>query len=153
MRTLADQRVTQLKEHTAHRNAGLYDPASVGGTHVMYVLHDIEHPERYRGLPKLFWIAIALGGRPTSRFWHPFAGLLFFVAAMWIHEIWRNDVHMTDAVRAWLDKTKEYAANRDDLVPPQGRFNAGQKLYYRAMFDRAFLPILSGVGFVMVPGR
>ncbi len=24
----------------------------VGGTHVMYVLHDINHPERYGGLPK-----------------------------------------------------------------------------------------------------
>ncbi len=42
----------QLREHTSHKNAGVYDPAGVGGTHVMYVLHDIEHPERYGGLPK-----------------------------------------------------------------------------------------------------
>jgi formate dehydrogenase subunit gamma len=95
--------------------------------------------------PYLFWIAVALGGGPTSRFWHPFIGLLFFSAAMWMHAIWRLDVEMTETDRAWLQKTKEYVTNRDDLVPPQGRFNAGQKLYYWAMFYGAFLLILSGL--------
>ena len=52
MLDLAEKRVTQLKEHSSHKNAGVYDPAGVGGTHVMYVLHDIEHPELYGGLPK-----------------------------------------------------------------------------------------------------
>jgi formate dehydrogenase iron-sulfur subunit len=33
-------------------NAGVYDPQSVGGTHVIYVLHDATDPERYGGLPK-----------------------------------------------------------------------------------------------------
>ena len=32
-------------------NAGIYDPQSVGGTHVIYVLHDITKPELYGGLP------------------------------------------------------------------------------------------------------
>src|SRR5579872_2843715 len=52
MKELADQRAKQVREQTSHKNAGVYDPAGVGGTHVMYVLHDIEHPERYGGLPK-----------------------------------------------------------------------------------------------------
>jgi hypothetical protein len=29
----------------------VYDPASIGGTHVIYVLHDVKHPELYGGLP------------------------------------------------------------------------------------------------------
>ena len=95
--------------------------------------------------PYLFWMAIALGRGPTSRFWHPFVGLLFFIAAMWMHGIWRNDVQMTDADRAWLNHAGDYATNRDNLVPPQGRFNAGQKLFYWAMFYGAFLLILSGL--------
>ncbi len=33
-------------------NAGVYDPQSVGGTHVIYVLHDATDPERYGHLPK-----------------------------------------------------------------------------------------------------
>ena len=47
--------------------------------------------------------------------------------------------------RAWLNNTKYYATNRDDLVPVQGRFNAGQKLFYWAMFYGAFLLVLSGL--------
>ena len=30
----------------------MYDPQSIGGTHVIYVLHDATDPERYGGLPK-----------------------------------------------------------------------------------------------------
>src|SRR6516225_1007781 len=52
MKDLATKRVEQLHEHTAHKDAGVYDPPGVGGTHVMYVLHDINHPEAYGGLPK-----------------------------------------------------------------------------------------------------
>jgi len=52
MKELGEKRAAQLREHTSHTKAGVYDPPGVGGTHVMYVLHDIEHPERYGGLPK-----------------------------------------------------------------------------------------------------
>ena len=52
MKDLAQTRVQQLHEHTSHTNAGVYDPSGVGGTHVIYVLHDINHPELYGGLPK-----------------------------------------------------------------------------------------------------
>jgi formate dehydrogenase beta subunit len=51
MLDLAHQRVKQLREHTSHTNAGLYDPQGVGGTSVMYVLHDATKPENYGGLP------------------------------------------------------------------------------------------------------
>src|SRR5271154_2984130 len=52
MKDLANQRARQLREHTAHTKAGVYDPPGVGGTHVIYVLHDINNPEAYGGLPK-----------------------------------------------------------------------------------------------------
>jgi formate dehydrogenase iron-sulfur subunit len=42
--------VTDLKSR-GYKNAGLYDPPGVGGTHVMYVLHHADEPEAY-GLPK-----------------------------------------------------------------------------------------------------
>ncbi len=102
--------------------------------------------------PYLFWLAIVLGGGPTSRFWHPFIGLLFFLAAMWMHRIWRGDVGMTADDRAWFDASSNYVTNRDDLVPPQNKFNAGQKLYYWAMFYGAFLLVFSGL-FMWFPER
>src|SRR5260370_42618997 len=52
MKDLGERRVEQLHEHTSYKSAGVYDPPGVGGTHVIYVLHDIDHPERYGGLPK-----------------------------------------------------------------------------------------------------
>ncbi|MDH0213894.1 formate dehydrogenase subunit beta [Stutzerimonas stutzeri] len=52
----------QMLDYGAHRveklkargfeNAGIYDPAGVGGTHVVYVLQHADKPEIYSGLPK-----------------------------------------------------------------------------------------------------
>ncbi|MCF7202533.1 formate dehydrogenase subunit beta [Pseudomonas oligotrophica] len=44
-------RVDKLKER-GFQNAGIYDPAGVGGTHVVYVLQHADKPEIYSGLPK-----------------------------------------------------------------------------------------------------
>ncbi|MFT4148810.1 MAG: formate dehydrogenase subunit beta [Paracoccaceae bacterium] len=49
MKTLAAERVEDLKSR-GYENAGLYDPAGVGGTHVMYVLHHADQPQLYSGL-------------------------------------------------------------------------------------------------------
>ena len=47
----ANDRIADLKER-GFDNAGLYDPAGVGGTHVMYVLHHADQPQLYNDLPK-----------------------------------------------------------------------------------------------------
>jgi formate dehydrogenase beta subunit len=52
MLALANKRAAQLQRETSHKNAGVYDPSGVGGTHVIYVLHDKDKPEQYGGLPK-----------------------------------------------------------------------------------------------------
>ncbi|NMG65287.1 formate dehydrogenase subunit beta [Azoarcus indigens] len=51
MKEYAETRITDLKER-GYDNAGLYDPAGVGGTHVMYVLHHADKPALYHNLPK-----------------------------------------------------------------------------------------------------
>lgn len=51
MKDLATRRAAQLREHYGFEKAGVYDPAGVGGTHVIYVLHDATQPELYGGLP------------------------------------------------------------------------------------------------------
>lgn len=48
---IAHSRAHQLKTQSGFANAGVYDPQSIGGTHVIYVLHDVTQPERYGGLP------------------------------------------------------------------------------------------------------
>ncbi|MEW6372954.1 MAG: formate dehydrogenase subunit beta [Pseudomonadota bacterium] len=49
MKIQAASRIEDLKER-GYENAGLYDPAGVGGTHVMYVLHHANKPSLYSGL-------------------------------------------------------------------------------------------------------
>ncbi len=51
MQQHAAERIEDLKSR-GFDNAGLYDPAGVGGTHVMYVLHHADKPELYSDLPK-----------------------------------------------------------------------------------------------------
>jgi formate dehydrogenase iron-sulfur subunit len=46
----ASERIVDLKSR-GFDQAGLYDPAGVGGTHVMYVLHHADKPSLYAGLP------------------------------------------------------------------------------------------------------
>ena len=51
MLELAGTRVKQLQDHAGFKDAGVYDPQSIGGTSVVYVLHDIKNPEKYGNLP------------------------------------------------------------------------------------------------------
>jgi formate dehydrogenase beta subunit len=51
MKELAETRAAQLRDVSGFADAGVYDPQSIGGTHVIYVLHDAKHPELYGGLP------------------------------------------------------------------------------------------------------
>jgi len=62
MQQLAAERVAELKSR-GFEHAGLYDPAGVGGTHVMYVLHHANKPQLYHGLPENPSIS------PTVTFW------------------------------------------------------------------------------------
>ena len=50
MKDYAARRIGDLKERGFDK-AGLYDPAGVGGTHVLYVLHHADRPQLYNGLP------------------------------------------------------------------------------------------------------
>ena len=51
MKDLADKRARQLRMYSGFDKAGVYDPPGVGGTGVIYVLHDATNPEAYGGLP------------------------------------------------------------------------------------------------------
>ena len=60
MLQLAGERATQLRDHFGYDKAGVYDPPGVGGTGVIYVLHDATKPELYGGLPSNPTIPLAV---------------------------------------------------------------------------------------------
>jgi formate dehydrogenase subunit gamma len=96
--------------------------------------------------PYLFWLAALAGGGATARFWHPWSGVLFTVSVLWMYKLWGKDLTRTDADRAWFKNVKFYIENQDEKLPPIGRFNEGQKIYYWIMLGAAILLLLSGIG-------
>jgi len=100
--------------------------------------------------PHLYWLAFVLGGGSSSRFWHPIVGVVFVMGTLWMQNLWRRDMEITETDRRWLDRVENYVTNRDELLPLQERFNAGQKLFYWLMFYGAFLLLFSGF-FLWVP--
>lgn len=103
----AQERIVDLNSR-GFDQAGLYDPAGVGGTHVMYVLHHADQPLLYSGLPEKPRIS------PTVGLWKgvtkPLA--LFAIAATaaigFLHYIGigpnETDEHDEEAARRELEK-------------------------------------------------
>ena len=96
--------------------------------------------------PYMFWLAVLVGGGAVARFWHPWLGLAFTLSMFWMYKMWRRDMLTTDADRAWSKAVKYYIRNEDDKLPPEGRFNWGQKLFFWLMFYGVILLVISGVG-------
>ncbi len=95
--------------------------------------------------PLLYWLATLVGGGPTARAWHPWAGLIFTVAVVWMYKIWRKDMRITAADRTWFRAVGHYVGNEDEELPPVGRFNAGQKQLFWLMFYGGIALLLSGL--------
>lgn len=94
--------------------------------------------------PHLYWIATLLGGAPTSRFWHPWLGVLFAAVMAWMLRAWVTDMRITHADRKWGDAMPHYVRNEDEALPPIDRFNLGQKYFFWAMLYAAIVLLLSG---------
>jgi len=95
--------------------------------------------------PYLFWLATIVGGAPTARFWHPWVGLIFTVSLFWTFKQWRRDMEIDQSDREWADAIPYYIRNEDEKLPPVGRFNWGQKLFFWGIFYGTILMLLSGV--------
>jgi formate dehydrogenase subunit gamma len=96
--------------------------------------------------PYMFWLAVLVGGGPTARFWHPWFGLAFAVSVGWMYKMWGRDMATTEADRRWSKAMEYYIKNEDEKLPPIGRFNYGQKLFFWLMFYGIILLLISGLG-------
>jgi formate dehydrogenase, gamma subunit len=96
--------------------------------------------------PHLYWMAAVLGGGATSRYWHPWIGLIFTASLFWMFWIWASDMRITDVDRAWSREMEHYIRNEDEQLPPVDRFNAGQKYFFWIMLFAGIVMLISGVG-------
>jgi len=95
--------------------------------------------------PHLYWLATILGGAPTSRFWHPWLGVVFALTIVWMLRAWRSDMRITAVDRKWGKAIEHYIRNEDEDLPPIDRFNLGQKQFFWAMLYAALVLLLSGL--------
>jgi formate dehydrogenase subunit gamma len=96
--------------------------------------------------PYMFWLADLVGGGPTARFWHPWFGVGFALSVFWMYKMWRGDLATTDADRRWWKAINYYIQNDDEKLPPVGRFNFGQKIFFWLMFFGVILLLITGLG-------
>lgn len=95
--------------------------------------------------PWLFWMSVVLGGPTVSRELHPWIGLVFVSATLLMYGMWGTQMHESQSDKKFWRALRHYIRNEDDLVPPAGRFNAGQKLLFWGFFWCGILLLLSGV--------
>ncbi len=95
--------------------------------------------------PRLFWITTLVGGGPTARILHPWAGVLFSGSLAVMFLLWVRDMRIEPTDRAWLRAIRHYAVHDKDNVPPAGKYNGGQKLFFWAMSGLGMLYLVSGI--------
>jgi len=97
--------------------------------------------------PAFFFLAALLGGGTWARILHPFLGLLMFLSFLGLLVRFLPDSRLGAGDRQWLRQIGDVVANREERLPPAGRFNAGQKLMFWLMLITLVLLLLSGVAF------
>jgi formate dehydrogenase subunit gamma len=95
--------------------------------------------------PSMFWLTNLLGGGTWARILHPFIGVVMFVAFILMAvKFWHHNV-LSGNDRKWLGQIGDVIANRDDRVPPIGRYNPGQKILFWLLLACMIVLLVSGV--------
>jgi formate dehydrogenase subunit gamma len=95
--------------------------------------------------PAMFWLAALFGGGQWTRILHPFIGIVMFVSFVVLAaRMWRSNLLDRDDIQ-WLKQLDDVMANREDALPPVGRYNAGQKLLFFVMVVCLLLLLISGI--------
>jgi formate dehydrogenase subunit gamma len=95
--------------------------------------------------PYLWWVAAVLGGGGTIRFWHPWLGLIYFVTVLGMQSMWKRDMNKIPQDEQWSKNIKAYVTQHDEAMPPQGRFNAGQKQFWWIMYYGTYILLVTGI--------
>jgi formate dehydrogenase subunit gamma len=95
--------------------------------------------------PSLFWLTALTGGGLAARVLHPWIGLLFAVSVVLMLFLWARDMLVGKADREWLAAVKHYARHERDKVPPTGKYNGGQKVFFWLQFVLGIVLLATGL--------
>ncbi len=97
--------------------------------------------------PALFWLGNLFGGGVWTRILHPFLGLGMFVFFLWLALRFAGHNLLDRSDIQWLKQMDDVVTNREDRLPPVGRYNAGQKLLFWVLL--LCMLVLVVTGFIM----
>lgn len=108
--------------------------------------------------PWMWWLALFLGGGPVARSVHPWMGLIFTFAVVYMFRMWSKDMYITPQDRQWRKFMGEYVRNEEELerdphkairtyqqFAPVDRFNYGQKYLFWVMFWGGLILFATGM--------
>ena len=95
--------------------------------------------------PALFWLSNLFGGGTWTRILHPFIGVAMTIlfVLMVFRFAGRNRIKAHD--RKWLSQWRQVVNNREEGVPPAGKYNGGQKLLFWVLVLSMLLLFISGI--------
>jgi formate dehydrogenase subunit gamma len=93
--------------------------------------------------PRFYFLTNPFGGGYSARLLHPWFALLFTLGVILLFFHWAGQMKWNASDSAWLKDLKRYL--RYEEVSHQGKFNAGQKLFFWEVCVGALLFLLTGV--------
>ncbi|RCW83898.1 formate dehydrogenase subunit gamma [Paracoccus lutimaris] len=95
--------------------------------------------------PYLYFLTGLFGGGQTTRWLHPFLGvLLFFSFLVLFLQLWRLNLPKPEDV-TWVEKIGDVVKGDEEKLPELGKYNAGQKFVFWAMSGLIVALVVSGV--------
>jgi len=107
--------------------------------------------------PWMWWLAAVLGGGPVARAVHPWMGMVFTLAVVYMYRMWLPDMRITATDMEWKKTIGAYVRNEEeqshpvraargfDRFAPVDRFNLGQKYLFWVMFWGGVALLVTGV--------
>ena len=95
--------------------------------------------------PRLFWLTALVGGGATARVLHPWTGVVFTAGLVFMFFIWVRDMFVTRDDVTWMRAIKHYARHEKDRVPPAGKYNGGQKVFFWVQSVLGVVFLVSGL--------
>ncbi|MDO4724414.1 MAG: formate dehydrogenase subunit gamma [Comamonadaceae bacterium] len=95
--------------------------------------------------PSMFWLTNLFGGGPWTRILHPFIGIVMFLSfAVLALRFWHHNFLDGNDIQ-WLKQPGDMLANREENLPPVGKYNAGQKILFWVLLGSMLGLLLTGI--------
>lgn len=110
---------------------------------IMFVLAGFSGLALYH--PSMFWLTQFFGGGPWTRILHPFFGVTMFVFFLYLVIRFTHHNILNKSDIQWFKQFGDVLHDREDRLPPVGRYNGGQKVLFWVLLVIMIAMLISGI--------